>query len=133
MMRHMKKIPIALIAAMAFAALIIALRTGVFTAAPASQAAAAPNAAAAAHLATIKEYCSGCHNDRAKTANLSFDGLTAANIGERAEVFEKAVHKLRGRVMPPPGAKQPDGKTVESLVAWLEESLDRAESPAHIP
>ncbi len=39
--------------------------------------------------------------------------------------FLKAVRKLRGRVMPPPGSKQPDGKAVDSLVAWLEDSLDK--------
>ena len=48
-------------------------------------------------------------------------------------MFEKAVRKLRGRVMPPPGAKQPDGKAVDSLVAWLEDSLDKVPSQAHIP
>jgi hypothetical protein len=42
------------------------------------------------------------------------------------------VRKLRGRVMPPPGAKQPDGKAVDSLVAWLEDSLDKVPEEAHI-
>ncbi len=42
------------------------------------------------------------------------------------------MRKLRGRVMPPPGAKQPDGKTVDSLVAYLEDSLDKLPEPAHI-
>ncbi len=40
---------------------------------------------------------------------------------EHADLFEKAVRKLRGRVMPPPGAKQPDAAAVDSLVAWLED------------
>ncbi len=39
------------------------------------------------------------------------------------------MRKLRGRVMPPPGAKQPDGKAVDSLVAWLEDSLDKLPEP----
>ncbi len=131
MMGHMKKFPIALFAVVAIVALIVALRAGVFTASPVSQA-SSTSQNAAAQLAAVKEYCSGCHNDRAKTANVSFDGLTVASIGEHAELFEKAVRKLRGRVMPPPGAKQPDAKTVELLVAWLEDSLDHAESPQHI-
>jgi len=98
-------------------------------AAPASQAVAAGSA----QLATINQYCVGCHNDRAKTAGFSFEGLKPENIGERAELFEKAVRKLRGRVMPPPGSKQPDAKDIDSLVTWLETSLDRAEGKAHIP
>ena len=48
-------------------------------------------------------------------------------------MFEKAVRKMRGRVMPPPGARQPDAAAVDSLVAWLEDSLDRAASQAHVP
>src|SRR4051812_6156572 len=59
--------------------------------------------------ATIKQYCAGCHNDRAKAAGVSFEGLTPESIGPHADVFEKAVRKLRGRVMPPPGARQPEG------------------------
>jgi hypothetical protein len=84
------------------------------------------------HLATINTYCVSCHNDRAKMGGVSFQGLTAASIAERGDVFEKAVRKLRGRVMPPPGARQPDAAAAAALVSWLETSLDRAEGDAHI-
>jgi mono/diheme cytochrome c family protein len=101
-------------------------------AAPQTSPAVAPAAEAQAHLATIKQYCAGCHNDRAKTAGVSFEGITAASIGQHADVFEKAVRKLRGRVMPPPGARQPDAAAIDSLVTWLETSLDRAATQAHL-
>src|SRR3954471_22112118 len=84
-------------------------------------------------LATINQYCVTCHNDRAKTGGLSLEGLTADNIAQRGEIFEKAVRKVRGRVMPPPGVRQPDGATADALVGWLETTLDRAETKAHIP
>src|SRR5687768_7538894 len=84
------------------------------------------------HLVTINTYCVSCHNDRAKMGGVSFQGVTAASIAERGEVFEKAVRKLRGRVMPPPGARQPDAAAAATLVSWLETSLDRAEGEAHI-
>ena len=84
-------------------------------------------------LATIKQYCAGCHSDRTKTAGVSFEGLTPEGVGQHAEVFEKAVRKLRGRVMPPPGARQPDVAALDSLVAWLEQSLDRAAAQPHLP
>ena len=89
---------------------------------------------AQAQLATVKQYCATCHNDRTKAGGASFDNITADTIGQRAEVFEKAVRKLRGRVMPPPGARQPDGAAADSLVAWLEDSLDRAAAagPSHL-
>jgi mono/diheme cytochrome c family protein len=100
----------------------------IFTAPSESQA----PATADVQLATVKQYCQGCHNDRAKTGGVSFEGITAATIAQDPDRFEKAVRKLRGRVMPPPGAKQPDGKAVDSLVAWLEDSLDKVPTQAYI-
>jgi mono/diheme cytochrome c family protein len=93
---------------------------------------AQPVPEAQAHLATITQYCVGCHNDRAKAGGVSFDGATAESIAQHPDVFEKAVRKLRGRVMPPPGARQPTGAAVDGLVAWLERSLDRAAGQAHL-
>jgi mono/diheme cytochrome c family protein len=101
---------------------------GVFAASPASQAQEPSDA----QLATVKQYCSGCHNDKAKIAGVTFQGITADSIAKDPELFEKAVRKLRGRVMPPPGARQPDGKAVDSLVAWLEDSLDKLPTPQHV-
>jgi mono/diheme cytochrome c family protein len=121
--------PLAIITLTTLFAGSLAVRSTVSSAAPP----AAQAAGAAAQLAVINQYCAGCHNERAKTAGLSFEGLKAENIGERSEVFEKAVRKLRGRVMPPPGAKQPEAKDIDALVSWLESSLDKAEGKAHIP
>src|SRR5262245_7739379 len=129
----MTKNRIAWIAIILLVGLLSASAPGVFTAWPSTQAAAAQSTAADAQLAIVKQYCVGCHNDRAKTGGVSFEGTTAASVGQHQDLFEKAVRKLRGRVMPPPGAKQPDGATVDSLVAWLETSLDHAEGQAHIP
>ena len=111
----------------------VAALAGVFTLSRPSQA----QDSADAQVATIKQYCSGCHNNKAKTGGVSFEGIIssgnpAASLAQDPELFEKAVRKLRGRVMPPPGAKQPDGKAVDSLVAWLEDSLDKVPHPEHI-
>jgi len=105
---------------------------GIFVTSRPSQAQSQAQDSADVQLATVKQYCSGCHSDRAKTGGVSFEGITAASIAKDPELFEKAVRKLRGRVMPPPGAKQPDGKAVDSLVSWLEDSLDKVTSQAHI-
>ena len=118
-------------------ALFLTSLTRVFTQAPQEEGrlkAASTTAASTsdAPVATIKQYCVTCHNDRAKTGGVSFEGLTPDSIGQHADLYEKAVRKLRGRVMPPPGAKQPESAAVDSLVAWLETSLDRVETPAHV-
>ncbi len=110
---------------------LLASLTGVFTA---SQAPSAPQTSEAqGQLATVKQYCAGCHSDRGKAGGVSFEGLTPESIGQHADVFEKAVRKLRGRVMPPPGARQPGVAATDSLIAWLEDSLDRVEGTAHVP
>src|SRR6187549_473374 len=111
--------------------LFVGSLTGVFTAS--QQTATAPEAAGAqGQLATMQQYCVSCHNDRAKVADVSFQGITPESIAQRAEVFEKAVRKMRGRVMPPPNARQPGAAAVDSLVSYLEDSLDRAETQAHV-
>jgi mono/diheme cytochrome c family protein len=101
---------------------------GVFSFPSASQS----PAPADAQLATMKQNCAGCHSDKLKTGGVSFEGVSATTIAQDPERFEKAVRKLRGRVMPPPGAPQPDGKAVDSLVAYLETSLDKVPEPSHI-
>src|SRR5262245_28484721 len=113
------------------AIVLVASLTRVSTAPQGSPAAQASDAQA--QIATVTQYCVTCHNDRAKVGGVSFEGLTADSIGQHTDVYEKAVRKLRGRVMPPPGAKQPDGAAVDSLVAWFEGSLDRSEGKAHVP
>ena len=87
----------------------------------------------AAQLATVKTYCATCHNDRVKTAGVSFDNLTVDGVRQHADVFERAVRKVRGRVMPPPNSRQPSGQAADTLVAWLEQTLDRTQSQAHVP
>ena len=112
--------------------LFVCSLSGVFTA-PQQATNIPPAAGAQGQLATIQQYCVTCHNDRAKVAGLSLEGITPESIGQRADVFEKAVRKMRGRVMPPPGARQPGTAAVDSLVAYLEGALDRAVTQAHVP
>ena len=67
-----------------------------------------------------------CHNQRTKTAGLTFDTMDLARLPEHADVWEKTVRKLRGGMMPPPGVRRPDQASVDSMVSWLERSLDEA-------
>ena len=81
---------------------------------------------ASAQRAIINQYCVGCHNDRAKTAGLTLATVDLQRVGEQAETWEKVVRKLRGRMMPPPGRPRPDEATYDSMVSYLETSLDRS-------
>src|SRR5215472_11338300 len=82
--------------------------------------------ALATHQALLNQYCVTCHNQRAKTAGVMFDTMDLSDVSKNADIWEKAVRKLRGGMMPPPGARQPDRAPVESFVSWLETSLDAA-------
>jgi len=78
------------------------------------------------HKATLDQYCVTCHNQRVKTAGLAIDTLDLNQLPENAQIWEKAIMKLRGHLMPPPNARQPAPEAAQSLVVWLENSLDRA-------
>src|ERR1700682_1792320 len=95
-------------------------------AAPPSRQSAAPAASVSAPRAVIDHYCVTCHNQKAKTANLTFDTMDLTQVGKDAAVWELAVRKLRGGMMPPPGMPRPDPATVTSFVTFLETSLDQA-------
>src|SRR6516225_3942633 len=93
--------------------------------------AGSPPAAAAATAgsseeakATISAYCTTCHSSRVKSGGLALDNLNVDAVANDAAIWEKAVRKLRGRLMPPPGAKQPEQKEVDSLIGYLETKLD---------
>ncbi len=76
--------------------------------------------------ALLDTYCVTCHNQRAKTAGLMFDTMDVAHPEKDIAVWEKAVRKLEGGMMPPPGMKRPDRASVNAFVAYLETSLDQA-------
>src|SRR5260370_40954915 len=94
---------------------------------PANQVAKKPES----QWSTIQNYCFGCHNPGVKAGNLFLSELNADSVPGHPEIFEKAVRKLRGRQMPPPGNLQPSQKEVDALVGWLESTLDES-SKAHL-
>ena len=72
----------------------------------AQQPRSAPQLDVASRKSVIEQYCAGCHNDKVKSGDLVLSTANMDNPGERPEVWEKVVRKLRGRMMPPPG-RQP--------------------------
>ena len=100
------------------------LLTG-FLALHAQQPPAQSSQAASAQQALIKQYCAGCHNDKLKTGGLALDTVNVDNVSQNPEVWEKVVHKVRARYMPPPGVPRPDEKAYQSLMGYLETSLDQ--------
>ncbi len=74
----------------------------------------------------LDHYCVTCHNQKAKTAGVMFDTMDLAHVGKDAAVWERAIRKLRGGMMPPLGMPKPDQAALDSFVKFLESSLDQA-------
>src|SRR5271169_4632771 len=109
---------------------LIASFTIVQTRAVAQAPAESAAGAADRHRAMLNTYCAGCHNTRAKAGGLALDGLDLQSAADDAQIWEKALRKLRGHLMPPPGNPQPPRKDVDAFVDWMENNLD---SHAHGP
>src|SRR5688572_32973124 len=86
----------------------------------------------ATQRALVDQYCVTCHNTKAMTGNLALDKLDLAHLGADAEEAEKVVRKLRAGMMPPTGARRPDPATLESMIRWMENELDRS-AVTHLP
>ena len=74
--------------------------------------------------AVLTRYCVGCHNDSARTAGLSLDGVGRESVAEHAATLEQVLRKVRGGEMPPAGMPRPEAPVLGGLVTWLETALD---------
>jgi hypothetical protein len=88
------------------------------------------------HGAMLNTYCMGCHNARLKTGGVMFDAMDIKHPAADAEIWEKALRKLRGRLMPPPGSPQPPQADIDAFTTWMEGTLDANPGPVtagHVP
>src|SRR5262249_48974792 len=82
------------------------------------------------HRAMLSTYCFTCHNSRVKIGGLALDVLDLQAPEQNAQIWEKALRKLRGRLMPPPGNPQPPQKDIDAFIGWMENTIDsRAKGP----
>ena len=87
---------------------------------------AAHGIAAESQTALVKQYCVGCHSDRGKAGGLTLASFDAARAAENGAITEKMIRKLRAGMMPPAGARRPEGTTLIDLAKALEDRIDRA-------
>ncbi len=74
--------------------------------------------------AVLDDYCVGCHNLEDWAGQIAFDTSDRTNIHADAEIWEKAVRKLRSGMMPPAGEPRPERAVLDSLAQGLEVALD---------
>jgi hypothetical protein len=87
--------------------------------------------------AVVQKYCASCHNNRTTTGGVSFEGLDPGQAFTHADIWERALVKLRGGMMPPQGMPRPDAATLDAFIAALENTLDaqvlKNPDPGHKP
>lgn len=81
----------------------------------------------------IQAYCIDCHDDATAKGGLSLESLNPASPVAHADAWEKVVRKLAHRQMPPIGEARPDDAAYTQVVAYLQQSLDRAAAQAPNP
>jgi mono/diheme cytochrome c family protein len=109
--------------------MLVGLAALAAVAAPAAAQAPSPDAlAATAHerWGMIETYCVECHNFEDWAGGVAFDTMSPDGVVADAEIWEHALTKLRGRLMPPPGEPQPEQAQIDGFVHWLEASIDSA-------
>ena len=75
---------------------------------------------ASPHGAVLTTYCITCHNDRARTGDLSLEHADLANVPGSAALWEKVIRKVRAGMMPPAGMPRPDAAALDGFVSYLE-------------
>src|SRR5438132_9136890 len=109
--------------AVSFFALVLAAGAIVVSAQPAAR--TAQNAASSdSAQAVMTTTCVACHNDRARSGNLSLASFTVATAERQSEIAERMIRKLRAGQMPPPGAKRPGDAALDALAEALEAQVD---------
>ncbi len=87
--------------------------------------------------AFLDKYCNSCHNATDWAGGVAFDTLEQDHVGGDAKVWEEAIRKLRGSLMPPPGEPQPDSTSRKAFMTAMESALDSAasrnENPGTVP
>ncbi len=89
-----------------------------------SDSAPVPTDSIASNWKMLETYCYECHNTTDWAGNVAFDTLLPDEAANDAEVWEEAVRKIRGSLMPPPGKKQPDEATRAHFIKTMEAFLD---------
>ena len=98
---------------------ILVLATGVIDA----------RAQATSVAGVAQQYCVSCHNARTKAGELVLEGAPLTDVASHADVWEKALRKVRAGAMPPAGMPRPDAATTATFIKSLETQLDAALLP----
>ena len=83
--------------------------------------------------AALNSYCVTCHDSNQRTAGIVLDQGDVEHPADNVQLWEKVLHKLSTREMPPASMPKPDDPTYSGLIAYLEGALDAAADSAPNP
>jgi hypothetical protein len=76
----------------------------------------------------LKQYCSGCHNDKLASGGLSVAPfLSAGSVAGNREGWEAILAKLRAGEMPPKGLPRPAATQMDALLNFVQGQFDAAD------
>ncbi len=76
----------------------------------------------------LKQYCSGCHNDKLVSGGLSVAPfLSAGSVAGNREGWEVILAKLRAGEMPPKGLPRPAAAQIDALLNFVQDQFDAAD------
>ncbi len=84
-------------------------------------------------FAVVREFCVDCHNAGEVAGGLSFEGRRPDDIATDASIWEAALRKLNGRLMPPAGERRPSEAQYVALIERLETEIDAAAAARPYP
>lgn len=73
----------------------------------------------------VHAHCIDCHDKTTKDGGLALDEIVEGELEGNVEIWEKVIHKLTVRQMPPKNARRPKEQEYNAVVAVLESALDR--------
>ena len=83
------------------------------------------------HTEMLQSYCVDCHNLEDFSGGVAFDLMDLDHLELDLEIWEEAITKFRGRLMPPAGNPQPSQTEIDSFIAFLENSIDSEHGDTH--
>jgi hypothetical protein len=85
----------------------------------------------------LQSYCMDCHNSEDWAGSIAMDTLNLSDVRHDAEIWEKALGRLRGRLMPPVSADQPEQIAIDAIIQHLEARIDTTNNDefvvSHVP
>jgi hypothetical protein len=81
----------------------------------------------------LDAYCVSCHAGEKPKGGLNLVSVQGDQLSKHPQIWERVIHRLRTRTMPPVGKERPDETGYQAALTQLEDILDRAATAKPTP